>query len=74
MSDGLPDMEALMQWTRDTLATHGPRCVCQGCLALVRAETGLEEIKRLLARKDARRQREERQQQFRFGEAPYEYR
>jgi hypothetical protein len=73
MSDGLPDLEVLMQWTRETLATHGTHCVCQGCLALVRAETGLEEIKRLLARKDARRQREERQQQFRFVEAPYEY-
>jgi hypothetical protein len=74
MHDGLPDIEALMQWTRETLATHGVRCVCTGCLALVRAETGLEEVKRLLARRDARRQREDSQQQFRFVEMPYEYR
>jgi hypothetical protein len=52
MHDVLPDIEALMQWTRDTLAAHGPRCVCRACLALLRAEAGWR-APRLLAKHDA---------------------
>jgi hypothetical protein len=74
MHDVLPDIEALMQWTRDTLAAHGPRCVCRACLALVRAEAGMDEIRRILAKYDAQRQREDRQQRFGFLEAPYDSR
>jgi hypothetical protein len=70
MYEDIPGLDALLTWSRETLAGHGARCVCAGCLALVRAEAGLEEIRVLLARRDARRQHEERQQRFRFIEVP----
>jgi hypothetical protein len=74
MHEGMTGIDALVQWSREALAGHGASCVCAGCLALVRAEEGLEELRRILALRDARRQREERQQHFGFLEAPHEYR